>query len=66
VREDLRNQGIGSLLIDYAVNYAKKNRFKEISIQVDVDNINAKRLYERKGFIPCQEDNQRIRLLKVL
>jgi ribosomal protein S18 acetylase RimI-like enzyme len=66
VREDLRNQGIGSLLIDYTVTYAKKNKIKEISIQVDVDNINAKRLYERKGFVPCQEDNERIRLLKAL
>lgn len=49
VRRDLRNKGIGSLLMDYAVTYAKKNKFKEITLKVDVENIEAKRLYIKKG-----------------
>lgn len=66
VRENFRNQGIGNLLIDYAIDYSKKKQFREILTQVDVCNINAKRLYEKKGFIPIQEDNQIIKLLKTL
>ena len=66
VREDMRNQGIGSLLIDYAVTYAKQNKYKEISLKVDVDNINAKRLYERKGFIPSQKNDEKILMIREL
>jgi ribosomal protein S18 acetylase RimI-like enzyme len=57
VKNEYRNKGIGSLCIDYAIEYAKKHRSKEIFIKVDNENIHAKRLYERKGFL-CVDESE--------
>ena len=50
VKEEYRNQGIGSILIDYIVDKAIALRYSEISVGVDKKNEGAFRLYQRKGF----------------
>jgi ribosomal protein S18 acetylase RimI-like enzyme len=51
VKQEYRNQGIGGIITDYLIDYAKKLGFEEISLGVDIKNINARHLYENKGFI---------------
>ena len=50
VKEEYRNQGIGSILIDYIVDKAMEFGYSEISVGVDKKNEGALRLYQRKGF----------------
>jgi len=51
LKEEFRNNGIGSHIIDYSVNFVKKMGEQSIYLRVHRDNIAAKRLYERKGFV---------------
>lgn len=62
-----QNQGYGSLLIDFAVEYANDLGFSEISISVENCNIHAKRLYIRKGFkcVLLENDKNTILLLTI-
>lgn len=50
VKAEYRNRGIGNIILDYLIDYAKHLGYKEISLGVDIDNLNAKHLYEKKGF----------------
>lgn len=50
VKDEYRNRGIGSIIIDYLIDYAKRLGYEEISLGVDTDNLNARHLYEKKGF----------------
>jgi len=50
VKKEYRNQGIGSIIIEYIIAYAKQCGYQEMSLGVDIDNYNARHLYEKKGF----------------
>lgn len=50
VKAEHRNRGIGGIILDYLIGYARKLGYEEISIGVDTDNLNARHLYEKKGF----------------
>lgn len=50
VAEDSRGQGVGTLLMDYAKEQAKKNNCNSISLYVTDENPRAKKLYEKHGF----------------
>ncbi|WP_077324763.1 GNAT family N-acetyltransferase [Virgibacillus siamensis] len=50
VKDEYRKNGIGGIIVDYLIDYAKHLGYKEISLGVDIDNFNARRLYEKKGF----------------
>lgn len=45
-----RGQGLGSILLDSAVELCRKQDCKRIALLTDDDNIAAQRFYERKGF----------------
>ena len=45
-----KRQGVGGLLVDGAVAYAKKNGYRAIRLDIVPENLPAKRLYESKGF----------------
>ena len=66
VRDDFRNRGIGGSLIDFIFHYAEMCGIHEILIGVYSDNLGAKRLYKRKGFIEIHEADNKITLLKKL
>ena len=51
INEKLRNRGIGSYIIDFSVDLVKKMGEQNIYLRVRRDNIAARRLYERKGFV---------------
>lgn len=71
VKDEYRNLGIGSIILDYLIDYAEKLGYKEISLGVDTDNLNARHLYENKGFtnvlfIGEDEYGKYVKLLKKL
>ncbi len=50
VREDLRKQGIGSLMILRVIEESEKLGIKDLTLEVRVSNEAAIRLYEKFGF----------------
>jgi GNAT superfamily N-acetyltransferase len=50
VLPDCRGQGIGTMLVDYACNWAAGNGFGRITLLTDGDNETAHRFYESNGF----------------
>lgn len=51
VDEGHRNRGIGAQLIAHLANMAHHRRITTLEIGVDSDNVSARRLYERLGFV---------------
>jgi ribosomal protein S18 acetylase RimI-like enzyme len=51
VRPALRDQGIGSILLQNAIRRAEELRAGEIHINVDEVDTDARRFYERHGFV---------------
>ncbi|QDR80838.1 GNAT family N-acetyltransferase [Sporomusa termitida] len=71
VKSEYRHKGIGGIIIDYLVNYAKQIGYKEMSLGVDIDNIRARHLYEKKGFTNIifegeDEYSKYVKLIKTL
>jgi [ribosomal protein S18]-alanine N-acetyltransferase len=50
IKKDFRNNGIGSLLLDYLISYSKSINLKTITLEVNEINIPAIKLYEKFGF----------------
>lgn len=51
VDEGHRNRGIGTKLITHLAEIAHNQRITILEIGVDSDNVSARRLYERLGFV---------------
>jgi len=71
VREENRCRGIGKIILDYLVNYAKNSGYEEMSLGVDIDNIGARWLYEKNGFnnivfVGEDSDGKYVKLVKTL
>lgn len=49
VDEAARNNHIGSLLYEYVLDYAKKNGYYNVTLNVWADNTNAVKFYEKLG-----------------
>ena len=54
VDEKDRSTGIGSLLYDYVLKYAKEQGCDRITLNVWELNGNARRFYEKKGLVPLK------------
>lgn len=70
-KKEFRNRGIGGMLIDYMVDYARRLGYIEMTLGVDIDNLAARHLYEKKGFTDIifhgvDEDGEYFKLLKKL
>ena len=50
VDRNYRNQGIGTELMERAINWAKEKRIVRLELEVYTENIAAIRLYEKFGF----------------
>jgi len=71
VKKEYRNQGIGRIIIDYLIEYAKQRGYQEMALGVDIDNYNAKHLYEITGFTDIifegeDEAGKYVKLMKIL
>ncbi len=52
VAPSVRGRGIGQMLLDKAVDYARAQGLREISLEVSVNNPAAQSLYLKNGFTP--------------
>lgn len=50
VFKEFRNQKIGSYLIEFTLDYLKKNSFKRVTLLTDSDNFNAHNFYKKHEF----------------
>jgi len=50
VKAGHRNRGIGGIIVDYLIDHAKCLGYEEMTVGVDIDNVIARHLYEKKGF----------------
>jgi diamine N-acetyltransferase len=71
VKEEYRNRGIGGIIVDSLIDYAKQLGYEEITLGVDKDNLNTRHLYEKKGFTTVlylgeDEYGEYVKLLKKL
>lgn len=56
VSRDMRGKGIGTHLLNDLKQYARKNGFRTIRLDVIDTNPAARRLYERQGFVPTRTE----------
>ena len=50
VRADMRSQGIGSALVEAAEDLIRMRGYTRVGLGVGIDNVRARRLYERLGY----------------
>ena len=53
VAPEYRNVGVGHFLLSGIINYAFKNGYCRVNLEVREDNITAKSLYKKMGFSDC-------------
>jgi RimJ/RimL family protein N-acetyltransferase len=51
IHRDYRQQGFGTRLLDYAVDFAKKKNFLRITLLTDKPNQRLKRFFLKNGFV---------------
>jgi len=71
VKTEHQNRGIGALLLDFLVSYARDLGYAEMSVGVDITNVRARWLYEKNGFTQIifvgeDADGRYVKLLKAL
>ena len=71
VKHDCRNRGVGGEILDFLVDYAKSLGYSEMSLGVDIINVGARWLYEKRGFtntifVGEDKDGKYVKLLKTL
>ncbi len=59
VTKACRNKGIGTMLVNTAVSYAKERKLSAVLLHVEKTNTGALRLYERMGFAVFRDDGHR-------
>jgi GNAT superfamily N-acetyltransferase len=57
VRPELRDQGIGTALLEAAVRWVREHEGGEIHINVDEVDTDTRRFYERHGFVNIEPGN---------
>ncbi|UVE96857.1 GNAT family N-acetyltransferase [Dietzia sp. B32] len=57
VRQDLRGGGVGSALLARAVGEVRSRGSEELLINVDADDVDVRRFYERHGFSDLDPDS---------
>ena len=50
VKKDFRNKKIGSLLLEHLISYSKSINLKNITLEVNKNNLSAIKLYEKFAF----------------
>lgn len=56
VLPEWRNKGIGTALLQYAISMSARRGIFEFTIGVETDNPDARRLYEKMGFVTMLEN----------
>lgn len=69
VKKEFRGKGYGKKLMNHVIEYAKREKYKELSLGVNLDNYIALRLYVELGFNKIQyigedSDGKYVKLIK--
>lgn len=69
VKKEYRNRGIGSEILEFLVEKARSMGYREMTVGVDKDNVNALKLYRKYGFTDvlydgADENGEYYKLLK--
>lgn len=56
VSSEMRGHGIGTRLLNDLVDYARRERYRSLRLDVIDTNPSARRLYERIGFVPVKTE----------
>ena len=51
VRSEFRNKKVGSKMLEYLIALGEKNKIVNITLEVNITNNNAIKLYEKYGFV---------------
>ncbi len=67
VKEKYNQMGIASNLMNMCIEYAKRNNYKMVELEVHKDNVAAIKLYNRYGFVQydSKNDNLLMRLSEI-
>lgn len=71
VKKEFRGKGYGKKLMNHIIEYAKREKYKELSLGVNLENYIALRLYVKLGFNKIQfigedSDGKYVKLIKRL
>ncbi|MCR5807476.1 MAG: GNAT family N-acetyltransferase [Oscillospiraceae bacterium] len=64
VTKACRNKGIGTMMVNTAVSYAKEKKLSAVLLHVEKTNTGALRLYKRMGFAVFRDDGHRYLMKK--
>ncbi len=56
VKKEYRNIGIGQELLKYMITLCKEKGYRQITVGVDTDNLNAVHIYKKFGFAVYETD----------
>lgn len=56
ISEQFSNKGLSTLTLQHAISFCKINSIKKIMLKVHPDNLTAKHIYEKNGFIQTGTD----------
>jgi len=59
-KKEFRGKNTGKKLIDFLIEFCRKNEIKKIFLIVKKENFNAKKLYSSKGFIKTRQLEKKI------
>jgi ribosomal protein S18 acetylase RimI-like enzyme len=62
VEKEYRKQGIGTNMIQYVINFAKRQGVDSVELLVNEDNEIAKKLYSKLGFKKSNKEHHRLLL----
>ena len=62
VVKDHNGKGIAMELLDRCIEYARRQNFKHITLEVSEDNLGAVQLYKKFDFIPFENKNRMVRM----
>lgn len=54
VAADWRRRGVGRALIDFAINWARQQGYRELASDVELDNHHSQRAHQRLGFVETE------------
>ena len=71
VKKEFRGKGYGKKLMNYVIEFAKREKYNELSLGVNLDNYIALKLYVNLGFTKIQyigedSDGKYVKLIKSL
>ena len=66
VRKEYQNCGLATILLNDVINYAEKNNYLKIKLEVYLENIKAISLYKKLGFKIIEETDKNFTMKKVI